>query len=264
MIIYNNNYPALFNQEDTEEFLDSVKKLANEALENMNRGKINYRSFTWEKYNKFQLAIDSGYFDYEKLNDIVGIEYNANFSFIKVQEVAKNFELNESFSKSNKKLMEDIHKDLNASLIRDNSDLPFTDTIKSSEIKKMIKMNSDRVRFVLTKIFSFNEKVLNLIKLSNNKISIDNINNFIDVFMNEKGISEYIKEDLISEDIDNIDDSEFGFKISFNNIHSLEEQLRIIDTINEFYKAYTNNKNNENYVAISYDKEPLERLFDFC
>lgn len=263
MIIYNNNYPALFNQEDTEEFLDGIKKLANKALESMNRGKINYRSFTWEKYNKFLLAIESGYFDYKKLNDIIGIGYNANFSFAKAEEIAKDFEMNESFSKSNKKLMKDIHQDLNASLIRDNSDLPFTDTISSSEIKKMIKMNSDRVHFILTKIFSFNKKALNLIKLNNNKISIDDINNFIDAFIDEKGISKYIEEDLIIEDTGNIDDSEFGFKISFNNIYSLEEQLKIINAIDEFYKAHTNIKNDENYVAISYDKEPLERLFNF-
>ena len=83
--------------------------------------------------------------------------------------------------------------------------------------------------------------------------------------MNEKGVSQYLEEDSITEDIGNIDDSEFGLKISFNNIHSLNEQLRIIDVMNEFYKTYTNNnKSDENYVAISYDKEPLERLFNFC
>lgn len=263
MIIYNNKYPALFNQKDAEEFLDGVKKLVNKALNNMNRGKINYRSFTQEKYNKLLLAIESDSFDYKKLNDIVGIGYNANFSFVKLEEVANDIEKNKSFSKSNNELMKDICKDLNASLIRDDSDLSFTDTINSSEIKKMIKMNSDRVNLVLTKIFNFNKRTLDyVIKPDNDKISIDDMNNFIDLFMDENHISKYIEKDLIIGDTDNIDDNEFGFKISFNSC-PLEEQLRIIDAIDKFYKEYTTNKNNENYVAISYDKEPLERLFDY-
>lgn len=161
-----NNHIALFTEAESIVFFDKLKDLVNNYLEDqLNESIINYSRFNEEKFNKFtDILYDNEDYFASNIIDSYGNradKFNINEVEMAIKEIEDAIQITRSFSSSNKELVKLVHKSLNKFNIIPDDNRPFNDYISASEIKSLIKLNSDSVHEVLTSTLMLNFHFIN-------------------------------------------------------------------------------------------------------